>query len=373
MMSRTVVLVETRVLPWALGVGRKSSGPLDRRMTIPVEAGRARVSGGAARPTRPPAALTLLPPTLIVLAAMLWGTDALWRTELLKTLPAPAIVFWEHVILVAATGWLLWRGRHELVTLRRSDWVAVALVGVGASAVATVLFTEAFRLASPTTVVLLQKAQPLVAIILAAVLLREPLPVFFWRLLPVALAGTYLISFGDSGPLASLSSAGVKPLGAILALVAAALWGAGTVLGRRLLARVSYPVMTALRFAAALPALAVITATSGWAVPGPGALPPLLALALIAGGVGLLLYYRGLRDTPAAVATLCELSFPITAIILNATVLGTPIAPNQVAGILLLWGSIGLMRHAPVRAGPEATPGPKLPIQGPVAPSLPGS
>ncbi len=144
---------------------------------------------------------------------MLWGTDALWRTSLLTTLTAPAIVFWEHVLLVAATGWLLWRARAVLARLSAPDWFAVALVGVGASAVATVLFTGAFRMASPTTVVLLQKAQPLVAITLAAVLLREPLPPSFWPLLPVALLGTYLISFGDTGPLASLTAVGDRPRG----------------------------------------------------------------------------------------------------------------------------------------------------------------
>jgi drug/metabolite transporter (DMT)-like permease len=292
----------------------------------------------------------LLPPALIVVAAMLWGTDALWRTELLRTLPAPAIVFWEHVLLVAATGWLLWGARRDLAALGRGDWLAVVLVGVGASAVATVLFTAAFRLASPTTVVLLQKAQPLVAITLAAVLLREPLPPTFWPLLPVALLGTYLISFGDTGPLASLATLGARPLGAAFALGAAALWGAGTVLGRLLLGKVTYPAMTALRFATALPALGVIAAASGFAVPGPAALPPLLAVSLVAGLAGLLLYYRGLRDTPASVATLCELSFPITAIVLNATILGTPVAPHQIVGILLLWGAIALMRHLPAPA-----------------------
>jgi drug/metabolite transporter (DMT)-like permease len=295
------------------------------------------------------------PAALIVFAAMLWGTDALWRTELLKTLPAPAIVFWEHVILVSATGWLLWRGRRSLARLGPADWLAVAVVGVGASAVATILFTEAFRSASPTTVLLLQKAQPLVAIALAALLLREPLPTHFWPLLPVALLGTYLITFGDTGPLASLASMGDRPLGAALALGAAALWGAGTVFGRMLLQKVTYPVMTSLRFAAALPALAVIVLVTGWAVPGPGALPPLLAVAFIPGAAGLFLYYRGLHQTPASVATLCELSFPITAIILNAVVLGTPITPNQVAGVMLLWGAIGLMRQAPVPAPRPAT------------------
>jgi drug/metabolite transporter (DMT)-like permease len=311
----------------------------------------------------------VLPPAAIAFAAMLWGTDALWRTQLIRALPATAIVFWEHVLLVLATGWLLVRDRRRLAALNGADWLAAVLVGVGASALATVLFTQAFRAGNPTTVVLLQKTQPLIAITLAAALLREPLPARFWPALPVALAGTYLISFGDASPLASIASSRAEPLSAALALGAAALWGAGTVLGRRLLATLPYPTVTALRFATALPALAVlvaIPALGGFAVPGPPELAPLGATVFLPGLLGLLLYYWGLRDTPASVSTLCELCFPITAIIVNAVFLGISVAPNQVAGIALLWGALAFMRHRPVPAA-ETRPAPlRTPAPAPV-------
>lgn len=291
----------------------------------------------------------LLGPALVAFAAMLWGTDGLWRSGLLVGLPSASIVLWEHVLLVAATAWLLWRERRQLARLRRSDWLVLLAIGIGASAIATILFTQAFRHASPTTVVLLQKAQPLIAITLASVWLREPLPARFWPLLPLALAGTYLISFGDTGPLASIAAVGDRPVGAALALGAAALWGAGTVLGRRVLATLDFATVAALRFALALPALAVIALASGLAVPGPEQVGPLVMLALVAGLAGMLLYYRGLRDTPAALATLCELSFPVTAIVVNFVALGAPVTLNQVLGIAALWSSIALMRTAPAR------------------------
>jgi len=286
-----------------------------------------------------------LPPALVAGAAMLWGTDAIWRTEILKTLTAPAIVFWEHVILVAATGWLVWRDRAALRSLSRADLIAILVIGFGASALATVLFTQAFRLTNPTTVVLLQKTQPLVAIAAAWVLLREPLPSRFWWLLPVCMAGAYLISFGSTRPLTSLSAVGNAPLGVAFALGAAFFWGMGTVLGRRMLGKLSFHTLTALRFTTALPALAVALIVLGWRTPTAGSLPSLLFLALVAGLIGLLLYYRGLQGTPAAVATLAELSFPITAIVVNAIVLDAGVAPRQIVGIALLWGGIALMRH----------------------------
>ena len=292
-----------------------------------------------------------LPPAAVSLAAMLWGADGLWRNSLIQSgFPSGATVFWEHVILVAACGWLLWRDRRVLATLKTSDWIAVFLIGVGASAIATVLFTQAFSHASFTTVLLLQKTQPLFAISLAAVLLTEPLPPRFWPLLPLALLGAYLITFSDASPIVTLATAGDKWVGVLLTLGAAALWGAGTVFGRRLLAHVPYSTATALRFTAALPALAIITASTGFAVPGPAQVPPLLATALLSGLAGLLLYYWGLKQTPAAVATLCELWFPVTAIALGAATQGTAPSGHQIAGILLLWGSLALMRHRPVPA-----------------------
>ena len=75
-----------------------------------------------------------LGPALVAVAAMLWGTDGLWRTGLIQSgWPALTIVTWEHVILVAATGWLLWRDRAQLARLDRGDWIALTVIAVGAS------------------------------------------------------------------------------------------------------------------------------------------------------------------------------------------------------------------------------------------------
>src|SRR5437667_404123 len=60
---------------------------------------------------------------MIAVAAMLWGTDGIFRTILINAMPNSwAIVSWEHIILVVATGWLLWRDRAQLTKLDRRDW-----------------------------------------------------------------------------------------------------------------------------------------------------------------------------------------------------------------------------------------------------------
>jgi drug/metabolite transporter, DME family len=295
-------------------------------------------------------ARAVLPPAAISVAAMLWATDGFFRNSLMQTMPSGAIVVWEHIIIVLATGWILFQDRAHIAKLKFADWLSVFMIGAGASGIATVLFTQAFSYATPTTVVLLHMVQPIFAISLAAVMLTEPLPPRFWPLLPIALIGAYLIAFGDISPFVSIGAEGDRPLGVALALGAAVLWAAGTVFGRRMLAHVPYRTLTALRFASALPVLIVISAATGFAVPGPTEIPPILATALISGLLGLLLYYWGLRDTPAAVATLCELWFPVTAVVVGAFFLNTMPTPNQIIGIALLWVSLAIMRHRPVPA-----------------------
>lgn len=282
---------------------------------------------------------------VVALAAALWGTDALFRRGLALELPAATVVFAEHVLLAAVTAPLLWRDRMALRALSRGDWIAVLLIGAGASATATVLFTAAFRYGDPTSVLLLQKLQPFVAVLAAMVLLGERLRPRFALYFCSAVVGAWLIAFAD--PL-SVSVSSVQA--ALLAVGAATLWAFGTVLGRRLAVDVRAPTLTALRFAVGLPASVVLVALfvgpGGYAVPG-AAVPSLIALALIPGLVALWLYYRGLRTTPAAVATLAELGFPLSAIMVNRLAFGVTLTVTQWIGVAVLLATLIVMSAQP--------------------------
>src|SRR5665213_1256524 len=130
---------------------------------------------------------------LISVAAVMWGTDAIFRRPLAHSTSAATIVFGEHVILVAITLPLL---VPALLALWRAGlrYVLAGIgVGAGASALATILFTQAFAHGDPITPIVLQKIQPLIAVAGAALLLGErPRPRFAWFLVP-ALLGIWLI------------------------------------------------------------------------------------------------------------------------------------------------------------------------------------
>jgi drug/metabolite transporter (DMT)-like permease len=62
-----------------------------------------------------------------------------------------------------------------------------------------------------------------------------------------------------------------------------------------------------------------------------------------------MLYYRGLRRTPASLATFAELAFPASALVINYVVLGATIDGVQLLGFVILWATIALLHWVPVR------------------------
>ncbi|UJF33471.1 DMT family transporter [Paenibacillus hexagrammi] len=279
---------------------------------------------------------------LVAAGAALWGIDPLFRILLLKYFTSSQIVLFEHLLLMIYALPVLWLHRSELKGLRASHLGALLFISWGGSALATILFTSAFAHGDPNAVLLLQKLQPLFAILMARLLLKESLPAKFPLLLLMALAGTYLLTFGLGSPVSSLS--GMAAVGGLLSIGAAALWGGSTVMGRLLLGKMQFETVTALRFACALPLLFALTSVGGsdlqplvgahdWLAVGGN----LLLQAFLPGLLSLLLYYRGLSGTKASYATLAELFFPAIGLIINWLVFHQPVTVAQLVGFVLIW------------------------------------
>jgi drug/metabolite transporter (DMT)-like permease len=300
---------------------------------------------------------------LVAVGAAMWGTDGILRVPLLEVASPSQIVLLEHLVLLlfsvpaVVLGWRFFRG------LGVAQWVSLLVIGWGGSALATLLFTTAFAVGNPTVVILLQKTQPLFAIALAAILLRERLGWVYWPCFVVAMVGAYMISFGNLGPFTALGSAELLP--AALAVGAALLWGSSTVLGRFVLKDVPFYALTGARLFLAVPLLAgIVVAQSsvGGLAAGFASEPGrVILLALIPGLLALLLYYRGLTGTRASYATLAELAFPATAVVLNWTFLGVGVSANQLLGFVLLWGAVFVLGYLNARA---PAPDPSAPVVG---------
>lgn len=280
-------------------------------------------------------------PYLVFLAAMLWASDAPFRVYLTQDLPTSFIVLAEHlvdVLIVLPILFLVWR---EVRMLSLRAWLAVLFIGVGGSALALLMFTQAFTYMNPSVAILLQKLQPLIAIALAVSILRETTGRRFWLWALVALAGAYLISFPTLVPqLYEGEVFNPHIIGVLLALGAAALWGASTVFGRYVLSSISFKTMTALRFAVAFLFLIVWNLGAGTlgAARSASAMDWLFIaiIAVTSGVVSLFIYYRGLAYTKASVATIAELGFPVAAVVVNYFFLDATLAPAQLLGMAIV-------------------------------------
>ncbi len=113
---------------------------------------------------------------LIAIGAAMWGLDAVFIVALLHHFTSTEIVLLEHLLLALfAVPVLIWK-RHELKRLNGYDWLSVLFVAWGGSALASILFTMAFNYGNANVILILQKLQPVFAVLLAAAILKEQTP-----------------------------------------------------------------------------------------------------------------------------------------------------------------------------------------------------
>jgi drug/metabolite transporter, DME family len=279
---------------------------------------------------------------LVAVAAALWGLDAWIRKPLAVTTPVATIVFGEHLVLVLLTLPFLAGALASVIRLGPRYILAAVVIGAGSSAVATILFTQAFVEGDPVTPVVLQKIQPVFAVVGAMLILGErPRPRFALYLVP-ALAGVWLM--GVPHPF-DPSAHGLKPT--LFALGAAALWALGTVLGRYLTRRMRFEHVATLRFAFGLPASAIALLVLGAPAFASGHDTFWIAvLAVVTGLIALFIYYYGLQRTPAVAAAIAELAFPVSAILVGYFKFGHTLTGWQWVGVAVTTLVVALL---PVR------------------------
>lgn len=282
--------------------------------------------------------LAFFGPMLVFAAAMLWATDAPFRSYLTKDLSAGFIVLAEHAVNLLFVLPVLFFNWRELKAFTAREWAAIAVIAIGGSALASIAFTQSFSYVNPSVAILLQKVQPLIAISLAALFLKERMHTHFWLWAIVAIAGAYLISFPDIKPQMYEGEAfNPNTIGVLLALTAALLWGASTVLGKYALRVSSFQTLTALRFGIAFVFLLMLSAWQDQLPPFAAVTPTdwlyITIVALVSGVFSLSIYYYGLQFTKASIATIAELGFPLAAVFVNAYFIAGNNAPGSYFGL----------------------------------------
>ena len=279
------------------------------------------------------------------MSAALWGLDGVVLTPRLSNLQVPFVVFLLHAIPFVLMQPFLHSTYRRLRRMTAKGWSALALVAftggfLGTMAIVKALFLVDFNQLS--VVVLLQKLQPVFALALAAILLGERVSARFLAAAVAALTGAYLLTFGLSTPDATANAISLKA--ALLAIVAAAAFGAATVLSKMLLSSLDFKDATFARYGMTAAMAFVYLGVRGIGLPFASVTGTnwvvILIIALTTGSGAIFLYYFGLTRVRASVATICELCLPLTAVLLDYVVNDTVLGPWQWVGAALLVGAI---------------------------------
>lgn len=303
----------------------------------------------------------------IAFAAFLWTTDTLVRTNLEGKLSSTQITLVDHIIIVVVISPLIVKYFPKLLKFNRKEWLALLWIGIGGSALATIALTEGFftgdfPFQNVAVVILLQQTQPIVAIGLAHLLLKEKLPNLFYLLSLFSIIGVALIIspflFVDgSFVISSQVSNNTGLTAGVFGLIAAVLWGSSTVFGRYILKhgvqKPDYKEMATYRFFIAVIFLLIFTPF----IPRSDGYPSLeilldtevilslLFLALIVGLLSLVLYYYGLKTTHASISAIAELAYPLSFFVIMPLLKINPPSLMQFVGAALLLASTTLLSY----------------------------
>lgn len=301
--------------------------------------------------------LASLGPALIVGTALLWSLDGFIRASSLYALPPVLMTFWEHFLGLFLIIPFFWKGRAELKKLDKKDWWPILSIAFFAGPIAGIFYTYALtqiNFANFSIVVLLQQTQPIWAILIAGLMLKEKITPKFLAMAAVAMIGVYLIVFKDLAP--NLNTGAGTALAGLLALLAAMAWGSATSFGKFVLHKVNYGTMAFLRFSLAslfsFLLFGVFVAVQKFAglkdIFGKShqfsqffsltaaQWQNLGLIVLISGAGAMLVYYFGLKYTKARVATICELAWPASSLIIGILFFKNTFTPTQILGIVLL-------------------------------------
>lgn len=283
---------------------------------------------------------TIIGALAIIVAALLWSLDGTFLRPQLYTLPSVFLVFLEHTLGFIILIPFLFIFKSQLKTISKKQWMTIFWVALFGGALGTTFMTKALFLTGfkdISVVILLQKFQPIFAITLAAMFLRERFPKRFYAYATIAVLAGYFVTFKD--PFTINKVTGAAGLMILYSLLAAFAWGSSTTFGKYSLKNINYGLLAALRFGLtilimALPALyyyhgqLTLVSARQWTT--------LAIIVFTSGAAAMWLYYFGLKKIPASLATLCELSWPVSAIIFDYWLNHNVLSWSQLLGTAVL-------------------------------------
>ena len=288
----------------------------------------------------------ILAPLAVIFAALLWSLDGLLRQELYH-ISSFVIVALEHSIGALIFLPFLFKSIPKIKKLGQRGWISIFWISICGGVLGTYFYTKALSFVNYidlSVVVLIQKLQPLFAISLAGVILKEKLSKRFMFLAIIAMFGGYLVTFGNK-PFGNWDDK--STIASLCALLASFCWGSSTVLGKHALKQLTFEVVTGMRlFITAIIALIIIAYSGGFSDVSslrPENYTTIIIIVFSTGTIALSIYYYGLQNLAASHTTIYELAWPLSAVFIDWTLKGKTLSLVQIVGALILLCSMGML------------------------------
>lgn len=281
---------------------------------------------------------------LIAWAAALWGFGFFLYKLLLEEISPLGLNFWKSLIVAIA---LLWVERHRLPLARdavRRFPLRFTFLGVFGVALALTLTFLALKRLDLSITTALRRAEPIFALVLAGLLLRERLSRLQIAWILLALIGGVLLILPEPNRV-QLSTLDLVGIG--YALLGAAAMSVACVIGKSLLNQGVAPntlaflrivIGTLILFPIVIydyrDSLFIFRSFDVFAG---------VALVSFTTLTGLPLFYRGMRNVEAGVASTVELMTPLVSILLGVWLLGERLEFSQICGGTILLLSVSLL------------------------------
>ena len=288
----------------------------------------------------------VLPSAAVICAALLWSVDGILRQDL-HSISSLVIVAIEHLLGALIFLPFLFRSTSKIKQLDRKGWISIFWVSFCGGLLGTYFYTKALGYVNYidlSVVVLIQKLQPLFAISLACIVLRERVSKSFIFLASTAILGGYLTTFGIK-PLLFLDNKSI--IASLFALLASFCWGSSTVLGKAALEQVPFELMTSIRLiVTGTVALVIITSLGNISDIYNLSIEnykTIIVIVFTSGSIALSIYYYGLQNLAASHTAIYELVWPLSAVLIDWLIQGKTLSLAQMIGAIILLSSVTIL------------------------------
>ena len=280
----------------------------------------------------------------------MWGFDGVVLTPRLNNLDVVWVVFVLHAIPFLLMNIFMFRQYKNLSKFIKQDYLLFFLVAFFGGAIGTIAIVKALFLVNfhqLSVVVLLQKLQPIFAIILAAILLKEKLKKNFVIWASLAIISSFFLTFGFSLPSFEMDDNTIKA--ALYALLAAFSFGSSTVFSKKILINHNFITATFFRYGTTSLLLLILVLITGESIQFELTTKInwiyFIIIGITTGSGAIFIYYYGLRRVKAMIATISELLFPVSAILFDYIFNGSVLSPIQIiSAVIMVFAIIKLSR-----------------------------